>query len=92
MNPKKRGLGKGLEALLAHTHLEDSGSLGLSTASSSEDLTNNQQAAIQAQALKQALHQEHQCLLAEAEALLALIEAFEMVIRADMSDDSPAAD
>lgn len=91
MNPKKRGLGKGLEALLAHTHLEDSGSLGLSTASSS-DLANNQETTDQAQALKQALHLEHQHLVAEAEALLALIEAFEMTIRADMSGDNPAAD
>ncbi len=91
MNPKKRGLGKGLEALLAHTHLEDSGSLGLSTASGS-DLANNQAASVQTLVLKQALHQEHQYLVAEAEALLALIEAFEMTIRADMSGDSPAAD
>ena len=91
MNPKKRGLGKGLEALLAQTHLEDGGSLGLSTAGSNDNLSKSK-AAVQAQALKQNLQQEHQQLLAEAEALLALIEAFEMTIRADISGNSPTAD
>lgn len=76
MTLKKRGLGRGLEVLLADTSTMDD----LPQPSTGTELTNNQ--VVMALALLDNLQKEKQNLLLEAEALKSLLDEFESIIRA----------
>ncbi|MDD5276042.1 MAG: hypothetical protein PHR16_08170 [Methylovulum sp.] len=76
MTLKKRGLGRGLEVLLADTSTMDD----LPQPSTGAELANNQ--AVMALALLDDLQKEKQNLLLEAEALKSLLDEFESIIRA----------
>lgn len=76
MTLKKRGLGRGLEVLLADTSSMDD----LPQPSISAEPANNQVA--MALALLDHLQKEKQNLLLEAEALKSLLDEFESILRA----------
>ncbi len=76
MTLKKRGLGRGLEVLLADTSTKDN----LPQPPISAEPANNQVA--MALALLDHLQKEKQNLLLEAEALKSLLDEFESILRA----------
>jgi len=76
MTLKKRGLGRGLEVLLADTSIKDD----LPQPSTSSELTNNKVA--MALTSLEHLQKEKQNLLLEAEALKILLDEFESILRA----------
>lgn len=97
MTLKKRGLGRGLEALLAEEsaeqekHQPKTGQAGAYPAAKDADHDEMQsageaggQTAMLAAFFKN-IQREHLALLEEAEALRKLIEEFEAIVRADLS-------
>lgn len=89
MTLKKRGLGRGLEALLAEDSAQEENHQPVKDGRQGET-----QSATDAQVDKQTamvvafvkgIQKEHRTLLEEAESLRQLIEDFESIIRADLS-------
>ncbi|MCF7967036.1 MAG: hypothetical protein K9L79_16090 [Methylobacter tundripaludum] len=93
MTLKKRGLGRGLEALLAEEekHQPKTGQAGAYPAAKDADQDEMQSAGeaggqtAMLVAFFKDIQREHLTLLAEAEALRKLMEEFEAIVRADLS-------
>ncbi|TRW94421.1 hypothetical protein [Candidatus Methylobacter oryzae] len=93
MTLKKRGLGRGLEALLAEDFANEEiqlpikrevGCVEAQPVAVEESVEVNKQAAMVVAFFKE-IQKEHHTLLEEAENLRKLIEDFESIIRADLS-------